>query len=121
MSSLSARLRHAVTFQKPVTTRDADGVATVDWQPAALPDGTTLADVPAEVLTGPGREALQSGQPVADVAARITCCWFPGGIDPAWRIQFDGMVYGIQGIPDTDATGRREYRITCTAGANDGQ
>lgn len=121
MSSLSARLRQAITFQAPTHTRDSNGVASVSWATATLPDGTLLADVPAEVLSGPGREAVQSGQPVADVAARITCTWFPGGIDAAWRILFDGQVYGIQGIPDTDATGRREYRITCTAGANDGQ
>ena len=78
-------------------------------------------DVPAEVLTGPGREFLQSGQMQSDVAARIRVPWFPGGIDASWRVLWDGRVFDIKGDPDLDASGRREYRIKCKAGVNDGQ
>lgn len=121
MTTLAPRLRHAITFQEQLTTRDSEGVATVTWVNAKLPTKEELVDVPAEVLTGPGREFLQSGQMQSDVVARITCRWFPGGINSAWRVLWDEQVFNIKGDPDTDATGRREYRFAATAGVNDGQ
>lgn len=121
MSTLAPRLRHAITFQEQVTTRDGNGVQVTTWVNAKLPDKQELVDVPAEVLTGPGREFLQSGQMQSDVAARITCRWFPGGIKSSWRVLWDGQTFNVKGVPDTDATGRREYRFAATAGVNDGQ
>lgn len=120
MSTLAPRLRHVVTFQEQVNDRNDDGVLTRAWATVAAPGVGLLEYVPAEVLTGPGRDFIQSGQQQADVAARITCRWFPGGISPSWRILWDGQIFNIQGAPDTDATGRREYRIKCSAGVNDG-
>ncbi|SDW94934.1 phage head closure protein [Lysobacter enzymogenes] len=121
MSTLAPRLRHAITFDEQVVSRDANGVQVVAWVVATLPTGEPLVDVPAEVLTGPGREFLQSGQMQSDVAARITCRWFPGGIKASWRVRWDGRVFNIKADPDTDATGRREYRFVVVAGVNDGQ
>lgn len=121
MSTLAPRLRHAITFEEQVTSRDSDGKLTVTWVVAQMPDKTPLEDVPAEVLTGPGREFLQSGQMQSDVAARITCRWFPGGIKSSWRVRWDDRVFNIKGVPDLDATGRREYRFAATAEVNDGQ
>jgi len=121
MSTFTQRLIHAVTFQEQVVERDSDGRQQVSWQDVWIDSDTPLVNVPAEVLTGPGREFMKSGQMQADVAARINVPWFPGGIKSSWRILWDGHVFNIKGIPDTDATGRREYRIKCTAGVNDGQ
>jgi head-tail adaptor len=114
-------LRHRITFQEQVTFRDSNGDQVIDWQTVVLGTGEELEDVPAEVLTGPGREFNNSGAVQSDVAARITCRWFPGGIKSSWRILWDDFVFNVGGIPDTDLTGRREYRIRCTAGMNDGQ
>lgn len=119
MSALSPRLRHRITFQKKVGSRDSEGVWTETWQNAWLDSETELADVPAEVLTGPGREFVAAGAVQADVAARITCRWFPG-LNASWRILWDGRIFNIGGEPDTDRTGRREWRIKATAGVNDG-
>lgn len=121
MNTFTQRLIHAVTFQEQVTERDSEGRLSVSWQNVWIDSETELRDVPAEVLTGPGREFLQSGQLQADIAARINVPWFPGGIKSSWRILWDGQVFNIHGIPDTDPSGRREYRIKCTAGVNDGQ
>ncbi|WP_064746803.1 phage head closure protein [Lysobacter antibioticus] len=121
MSTLAPRLRHAITFEEQIEVRDSEGVVSVSWAPVYLDSETPLIDVPAEVLTGPGREFLQSGQMQSDVAARITCRWFPGGINSSWRILWDGRIFNIKGVPDTDSTGRREWRIKATAGINDGQ
>lgn len=121
MTTLSPRLRHAITFQEQQSTRDEDGRETIAWAAVTVPGVGQLVDVPAEVLTGAGREFIQSGQQQADVAARITCRWFPGGIRSDWRVLWDGIVLNIQGLPETDATSRREYRFKCSAGVNEGQ
>lgn len=121
MTTLAPRLRHRIAFQEQVEGRDSNGVLTVGWQNAWIDSEVELVDIPAEVLTGPGREFLQSGQMQSDVAARITCRWFPGGIKASWRVVWDGQVFNIKAVPDTDATARREYRFACTAGLNDGQ
>jgi SPP1 family predicted phage head-tail adaptor len=119
VADLSARLRHRVEFQAQTTVRDSEGRAVTTWETAALDSGTPLDLVPAEVLTGPGREFVESGQKQATTAARIVVRWFPA-LSPSWRILWDGRTYGIE-TAETDITGRREWRIRCTEGANDGQ
>ena len=121
MSTFTQALIQRITFQEQVAERDSDGVLRVSWQNVWIDSDTELADVAAEVLTGPGREFLQSGQVQSDVAARIRVPWFPGGIKSSWRVLWDGRVFNIKGDPDMDASGRREYRFKCTAGVNDGQ
>lgn len=121
MTALAPRLRHRITFERQASDRDSEGVVTLQWIPVVidLAGEAPLVDVPAEVLTGPGREFQASGQVQAELAARITCRWFPG-LSAAWRIVWDGNVFNIA-TWETDVTGRREYRIRCTAGVNDGQ
>lgn len=111
---LSHRLRHRVTLQEQEQSQDpVTGEITVTW---ATVDG--MSSVPAEVLTGPGREFQASGAVQAETAARINLRWFPD-LDASWRILHDGKTYNIGSI-ETDRTGRREYRLRCTAGVNDG-
>lgn len=119
MSALTPRLRHRITFEEFVSERDSEGVLNESWQTATSDDGDALLEVPAEVLTGPGREMVAGGAVQADVAARITLRWFPG-LKSSWRILWDGRVFNIGGEPDTDATARREWRIKASAGVNDG-
>ena len=119
MSDLSARLRHRVEFQEQTTVVDSEGREILSWDTVALDSETLLDSVPAEVLTGPGREFIQSGQKQATTAARINVRWFPG-LMLSWRILWDGRTYGIE-TAETDVTGRREWRIRCTEGANNGQ
>ena len=71
MKTFTQSLIHRVTFQRQVAERDSEGVLQVSWQDVWLDSETALIDVPAEVLTGPGREFLQSGQMQSDVAARF--------------------------------------------------
>lgn len=59
-----------------------------------------------------------SGAPQAAATLRVACRWFPGLLATD-RIVWQSIAYDIAGI-ETDATGRREYRITCTGGLNDG-
>lgn len=119
MGALAPRLRHRITFQEQVETRDSEGAVSIGWETVWLDSETELADVPAEVLTGAGREFNASGKVQSEIAARVACRWFPG-LDSSWRILWAGQVLNIGGV-ETDATGRREYRLRCTAGVTDGQ
>lgn len=109
---LAQRLRQRITFQ--VRTQEftsyGEGVGYV-WT-------NYLADVPAEVLTGPGREFQAAGTKQSETTARIALRWF-SGLLPTMRVLWDGRVYDIQSM-ETDATGRKEWRLRCADGVNDG-
>lgn len=119
---LTQRLRHRVTLQSPVVAQDpVTGEELVTWQTAVDEYGTPLLSVPAEVLTGPGRERFADAVVQAETTARINLRWFP--VERLelyrWRILWDGRVFNI-GSAETDRTARREWRLQCTDGVNDG-
>lgn len=110
---LAYRLRHRVTIQELVEVQNTTtGAVTREWE-------DFLADIPAEVLTGAGREFVQSGATQSEIAARINMRWFPG-LTQKYRIVWDTNIYNILSI-ETDMTGRQEYRLKCKAGVSDGQ
>lgn len=122
--ALSPRLRHRVFFEEQQSTRDSEGRETLEWIEAIDANGIILSGIPAAVLTGPGRESVLAGQQQSDIVARITCRWFPG-LKASWRIvmedEFGDCEYFAIASWDTDRTGRREYRIRCRSGINEGQ
>ena len=110
---LAYRLRHRVIVQELVEVQNTTtGAITYEWE-------NFISDVPAEILTGPGREFVQSGATQGQIAARINLRWFPG-LTQKHRIVWDTNTYNIQSI-ETDITGRQEYRLKCVAGVSDGQ
>lgn len=113
----SGNLRHRITFQHKTQVRSGETLSH-QWRPAVSDDGQTMANIPAEVLTGPGRELTAAGATHAEVAARINLRWFPG-LKAAWRILHDGSIYDITAT-STDRTGRREWRLVCKTGVSDG-
>lgn len=123
---LHHRLRHRITFKAqggPI--RDENGYpipGSGGLQTVVLPDGTRLEDVPAEVLTGPGKEWVGSGAPQSETSARINLRWFPANERDmaAWIVLWDGRVYNIQSV-ETDATARREWRLRVVDGPTEGQ
>ena len=123
---LAHRLRHRVTFQsKGEPQRDDNGYlipGSGGWQTVTLADGTKLEDVPAEVLTGPGREFQGGAATQAEISSRINLRWFPASERDmaAWRVIWDGRTYNIQSI-EADATARREWRLRCVDGPSEGQ
>jgi SPP1 family predicted phage head-tail adaptor len=117
---LSYRLRHRVAIQEQVETQNSNtGAMTITWENVMLNSDVVLSTVPAEVLTGAGREMVQGGAVQGEVTARINMRWFPG-LTQAMRVLWDGNVFNIKSI-ETDLTGRQEYRLKCVAGLNDGQ
>ncbi len=121
---LAHRLRHRITFlRESQGARDADNrlvPGSGGWVVASLPDGTLLDGVPAEVLTGAGREFHASGATQSDTSARINLRWFPAADHElaTWRVRWDGRTYNIQSV-ETDVTARREWRLRCVDGPSE--
>ena len=110
--TLAARLRHRVTIERRVDSVDTETGATVfAWQPVA-------EDVPAEVLTGPGRELRAAGGRQAEADARITLR-MAEPLMPTDRVIWRDVAYDIVSIEE-DRTGTREYRLIVKAGLRDG-
>lgn len=110
------RMTHRVTFQEPVETRDpGTGEVSITWTDVIIGG---CSSIPAEVLTGMGREFRSSGVIQAEGSARINTRWFPGLL-ATWRIIWDGRTFNISGI-ETDRTARQEWRLTCFEGVNEG-
>jgi len=122
---LANRLRHRVTFQRLAEPlRDENGYiipGSGDWQAVELVGGIRLEDVPAEVLTGPGREFQGGSATQAETSARINFRWFPANDREMaeWRILWDGRIYNITSV-ETDATARREWRLRAVYGPSEG-
>lgn len=116
-SDMSAgRYRHRIEIQElrygkpdPVTGHSEKG-----WHPL-------FSKVPAEVLTGPGREPFAAGTIQAETTARINFRWFSIKDTDLMkcRILWDGNIYDIQSV-DRDRTGRVEWRTRCKDGLSDG-
>lgn len=123
---LAYRLRHRVTFEaKGDPVRDENGYivpGSGGWQTVVLDDGSRLEDVPAEVLTGPGREFQGGNATQAEVGARVNVRWFPTSptLLASWRLRWDGQILNIQSA-ETDATARREWRLRCVDEPSEGQ
>lgn len=111
---LSQRLRHRVTFQQRTDVQD-------EW---TLEPSVTWANVsgwvnvPAEVLTGPGREAITGGAKHTEIAARINLRK-RDGISTQWRVIWNSNTYDITSI-EYDYTGEREMRLICKGSIGDG-
>lgn len=109
---LAQRLSQRITVQANLPVAAASGeIIGHAWQ-------DFLADEPAEVLEGPGREALAGQQKTAEVSARIRVRWQAGYL-PSMRVLWDGRVFDIRSI-ERDRTARREAWLHCTDGATDG-
>lgn len=113
------RYRHRIDLQEKIEEKDSEtGAIGHAWADAYLDSDTPLTGIPAEVLTGPGREFNAADAKQAETSARVNLRWFPG-LQPTWRLLWQGKAYDILSI-ETDATGRREYRIRCREGVTDG-
>ena len=111
---LSNRLRHRIAIQEVSESQNSEtGAITETWINKTLSDGTILNAVPAEVLTGAGKEFVQSGALQGEFNARINFRWFPE-LNLKMRIIWENTIYNITSI-ETDVTARREYRLKVMA------
>lgn len=108
-------LQEKVETQSPVT-----GSITHTWATFHINgESDKPADaLPAEVLTGPGKEPIAADAKQAMTTARINLPWFPGLL-PTMRILWQGRTFDITSI-EVDRTARMQYRLTCSDGLTDG-
>ncbi|EKZ9178145.1 head-tail adaptor protein [Vibrio vulnificus] len=115
---LSYRLNHVIQIQEPIESQDEEtGEIITTWQSIELSAGKV--NIPAEVLTGPGKEVSTSGSRYPEVVARINARWFPFDMQRLYecRILWEGQIFAIHSV-DTDRTARQEWRFKCKAGVN---
>ena len=108
----SRSYRHRVKVMESVPVQDqTTGDMVTYWQALALDSSVTLDSVPADVLTGPGRDFREAGAVQSDVVLRVSFRWFDGLLS-THMIEYLGLGYEIRSI-EKDATGRLEYRVQC--------
>jgi head-tail adaptor len=111
MKRITHRLRHRVSFWQKVAVRDVDGMVDESW--SMIED---LENVPAEVLTGPGRESVPADQPISTVAARITVRYLSQLASPyGLRITHGDDIYHVETF-HADATGMKQITMVCSKG-----
>lgn len=108
-------LRHRIRIERKTAERSSSGAMTEVW--------STFADnVPAEIKPMSARELLAAQAIRPEVTTWITIRWMQG-IEPSMRVVHDddgGRVYQIDGVLP-DPTLRREIRLMCSTGVNEGQ
>ncbi|WP_417393656.1 head-tail adaptor protein [Gimesia sp.] len=115
---LSYRLRHVVQLQESTQTQDpVSGELIKTWRNIELSAGKP--NIPAEVLTGAGREAAMAGARFAEVDVRVNLRWFPYKRLDLYqcRLIWDDEIFDIVDV-QTDVTTCREWRLKCKAGIN---
>ena len=99
----AGRLRHRVTLQRKVVTRDAYGGEVITW--------TDVATVWAAVEPLRGRELEAAAQAGAELSARIVMR-YRSDVVPEWRVAWDGHVYDIEAVVDVDGR-HRTLELRC--------
>lgn len=113
MSLAAGRLRHRVTIEQKVTTRDPDtGAPITAWQ-------TWAANVAAEVAPLSVKEFLAAQQLQSEVSARITIR-YRSGVLATMRIRFKGQIYNIAGALPDAVSGLEYLTLPVSQGTNDG-
>lgn len=102
---MTGRLRHRVTLQRPVTSRDTYGDAIESW--------VDVATVWAAMEDLSGREYWAAAQQASEVTTRVTIR-YRDGVHVTWRIvhAVTWETYQIHAILDPDGR-RRELQLLC--------
>ena len=112
-SAKIGKYRHRIEIQQKVESQGSSGEPIHTWQTVS-----GLESVPAEILSGLGKESESSSVKRGQKSARISFRW-TDGITEEMRIIHNNIAYDIAAI-DYDATGRREIRLSCISGLTDG-
>jgi SPP1 family predicted phage head-tail adaptor len=101
-------LRHRVTFQHRVTTRDADGAVAETWF-------DVFPNIPANIVPLSAREFVAGGEVQGEVQARIELRYMPGILD-TMRAKHGATVYAIKGVLPDNKGGRRWLNVMVSGG-----
>lgn len=101
----AGKLRHSITIEKPVASRDSFGAVLYSWSEVA-----TLRA--RQAVTG-GREFV-AAQGVRSEVSALYVCRYRAGIAPNMRLYHNGQYYEILAAFDQAGRGR-ELQIVCKA------
>lgn len=107
----AGKLRHRVTLQRQVQTRDADGGVVVAWQ--------DVAPVWAAIEPLSAREFIAGQALTSDVDTRITIR-HRADVQADWRAVKGSVIYAIRGVLPDKESGNVYLTLPCSSGANDG-
>lgn len=95
-------LRHRITLQQKVETRDEFGGVTETWQ--------DVATIHAAIEPLKGREFFAAQQVQADTTGRIRIR-YREGVVPAMRAKFGARVYDLQSVINVDERNRELHLL----------
>lgn len=107
----SGQLRHSVTIERRVATRDAFGGASDQWEPV-------FPNIAASIEPLSGRELYSAQQHHSEVTVRIRVR-FRTGVVPAHRVMFGGQPYSVLHVINKDQRSV-ELHLMCSIGVNEG-
>jgi SPP1 family predicted phage head-tail adaptor len=113
MALASGRLRHRLSLQREVETRDANGNRTKSWQ--------EIAKVWAAVEPMSGRELIAAASVASKIAVRIIIRYRRDAVPTLRFVHLHrGLIYDILApIPDKES-GIEYLTLACSQGANAG-
>ena len=100
----AGRLRHRVTLQEKVVTRNTFGEEEITW--------TDIDTVWGSVEPMRGREFMEGRQIEAEVTTRIRIRYYPDGIEPEDRVVYGSITYDILAIIHVFER-NREMQLMC--------
>lgn len=108
----AGELRHRISVQRPITSRNEIGEEVVAWETAAV--------VWAALVPISGRELLQSNQPLGEITTRVRVRWENAiaDINPKWRLLHGPTIYNVKSAFPKEMR-RREIEIMCGSGMKD--
>lgn len=106
----AGNLRHTVTLQSPLGSRDAVGERITTW--------TDEATVAAEIRPLTSREQFIAAQRQASTTHFVSMRYstVTAGINAAWRLMFMGRIFTINGPPKNIEERNKELQLDCTEG-----
>lgn len=108
---MAQAMTERVTIQEPLQVRDpVTGSVSTSWV-TWMVGGAPMQDVPAAVLTGPGREPQQAGSRRGEADLRVSMHYLPG-LTQRHRVIWRGEPYGVVSV-ELDASNRRVVRLLC--------
>lgn len=107
-------LRHLVSIDEPIETRDGEGNTSLSWQPFA-------ENLPASIEPVSAREFIAAAATESAVSVRIVIRFVPG-IRAKMRARRldDGRVYDIEGVLEDPRSGQAYITLPCSTGVNNG-
>lgn len=111
----AGRLRHRITLQRQVVTRDEDGNTFTEWVP-------WVEHIPAEIVDLSARDLIAAGAKQAEVTSRIRIRYLPGVLTSMRAVDDDmGTIYTLVGIIADANSGREALTLAAKRGVSDGR